>query len=511
MCEKKKALGQFFTDPAIADYMSDLAFFDGAKTVLDPAVGRGVLIDAIQKKAKQDLAYTVYDLDQTMLAHIQEKASTDRHVQNLQALHADYLLSAQPKGPKYDIIICNPPYNRFQDIPLRKRYIQTFQTCYGLSISGFANLCVYFLVKSANELNPGGRCVYIMPFEFLNTGYGIAVKEYLIAQKLLKSIIKFDSHLRLFSDAVTTSCILVLENKPQDQVAFVTLRTLLQDDHQEKKILRTYDTLNPNEKWNQYFETATPTAHSSSDLPKDHPERLVPFGQYATVKRGIATGNNPYFALSSSQARALGLSEGVLIPCICKAPTVKPLIFTKASFDSLAGEDKKAWLFDGTKASTPADRKYLCHGETIGADKTYLTSHRTPWYKPEPQEPAPIWISVFNRNHIKVVRNEAGIKTFTTFHCLYLRTKKEEEINIFYCYLLTPFAQRLLYQNKREYGLGLEKFEPSDLKHAMILNLSRLSAEQRAEILRIYDRLRPEGDHLAEIQQLDEIFTMASK
>ena len=51
--------------------------------------------------------------------------------------------------------------------------------------------------------------------------------------------------------------------------------------------------------------------------------------------------------------------------------------------------------------------------------RKFLTKSRKPWYALEKRPPAPIWVSVFNRNGVKFIRNEANISNLTTFHCVY--------------------------------------------------------------------------------------------
>ena len=219
MTSRQKALGQYFTDQTIADYMAELGYFAGATSILDPAVGTGAFVDALDKKAgaaRQYLHYTVFDLDESVLDRFRAKNRSHCEINQ-----KDYLTSAT--GQTYDLILCNPPYNRFLEIPNRWKYIDLFRERYGIKICGHSNLCVYFLVKSMHELKEGGRCIYILPYEFMNTGYGAVIKEYLIQSRMLKSILKFENSLRLFPDAVTTSCILFLENTPQNSIDFVTL------------------------------------------------------------------------------------------------------------------------------------------------------------------------------------------------------------------------------------------------------------------------------------------------
>ena len=66
-------------------------------------------------------------------------------------------------------------------------------------------------------------------------------------------------------------------------------------------------------------------------------------------------------------------------------------------------------------------------------------------------------------------------------------------IDILFAYLLTDVAREIFEDNRREYGNGLQKFEPNDLNKAMMLDLTLLDKKTENEIMkergfnRIYD------------------------
>ena len=71
----------------------------------------------------------------------------------------------------------------------------------------------------------------------------------------------------------------------------------------------------------------------------------------------------------------------------------------------------------------------------------------------------------------------------------------------------TPIANEILKQNKREYGNGLNKFEPGDLNEANILNIKKLSIKDRDFILGQYELLRKkEAEEERIILKLNELF-----
>ena len=141
-------------------------------------------------------------------------------------------------------------------------------------------------------------------------------------------------------------------------------------------------------------------------------------------------------------------------------------------------------------------------------NEKYLTKSRKLWYSLENRPPAPIWVSVFNRNGLKFIRNEAKISNLTTFHCVYLKQSDLfSTINpdLLFAYLLTDIAKEIFSDNRREYGNGLKKFEPNDLNKGLMLNLSLLKSKTVNQILNLYEKYRKEQSQTY-IDQINEIF-----
>ncbi|MBE6687305.1 MAG: hypothetical protein E7591_08805 [Ruminococcaceae bacterium] len=496
MRTKKQELGQFFTNPIIADFMCDLVYHKSAQYVLDPAVGKGIFLTCLEKKGIHSIQGLAYDIDNEMINIANGIAN-----KNIEFKNEDYLLSEIKNKP--DIIVCNPPYNKFQEIPDRNKYIELFKEKYNFVISGYSNLCIYFLMKSLFELNENGKCAYIIPFEFFNTGYGERIKEFFIQSKFLKEIYIFDSKLSLFDDALTTSCILLFEKKEHKKVKFVLINNIEEIKNKQFKKSKNYyyNELNCKEKWSKYFSYNEKKSYNN----------LIEFSQIAKVKRGIATGGNAFFTLSKEQIENIGLSANTLVKCICKSPDIKKPIFQESDFQKLYLSNKKVYIFNGKNATNEYDFGYINYGETHNFDKSFLTSHRSPWYSLENKDVAPIWISVFNRSSLKVVRNETESKNLTTFHGVYLNDEfnNDKTANILFCYLLTPVSQCILKTNKREYGGGLEKFEPNDLNNARILNINVISNDDSVKILSLYEKLKKnEQEYTEVVEALNDIFCL---
>ncbi len=487
--EHRKKFAQFFTPFQLASLIADwLLGNQKLKTVLDPAFGLGVFARALLSK-KSDLSIKGFDIDEKIFAEANEifndAPNVDIHLE-------DYMFNDW--NNKYDGIICNPPYFKFHDYD-NKTILNEIEYRLKIKLNGFTNLYTLFLLKSIYQLNPNGRLAYIIPSEFLNSDYGKLVKSALIKNKVLRHIVVFDFEENVFDDALTTTCILLCSNDNHNQkIKFTTVKKI-DDLEQIKSYISQYPLINsdastinisdlePEIKWRKYYQQQNGIRYKN----------LIPFSSVAKVVRGIATGANDYFTFSKSKARQYGIDEKYLLPCICKAVDVKGNFFTKDNFDSLVNSDRQTFLLNAIGSKDENVLKYLELGETSGIDKKYLTACRTPWYSLENRPPSPIWVSVFNRNGLKFIRNEANISNLTTFHCVYpVQNNLFDNVNVdvLFAYLLTDVAREIFEDNRREYGNGLQKFEPNDLNKAMMLDLTLLDKKTENKIIELYKKYR---------------------
>lgn len=506
--EHRKKYAQFFTPYQLASLMADwLLGNQNLITVLEPAFGLGVFSRALLSK-KSDLSIKGFDIDERIFAEAKEIFNDNYYVD----FHLeDYMFNDW--NNKYDGIICNPPYFKFHDYD-NKTILNEIENRLKIKLNGFTNLYTLFLLKSIYQLNPNGRLAYIIPSEFLNSDYGKLVKSALIKNSVLRHIVVFDFEENVFDDALTTACILLCSNDKNNQtVKFSTIKTI--DD---LELVKTYiseypinslggstfnvSELEPEVKWRKYYQEQNGIRYKN----------LIPFSSVAKVVRGIATGANEYFTFSKSKANQYGIDEKYLLPCICKAVDVKDNFFTRDNFNSLIKNDRQTFLLNAIGSKDENVLKYIELGENLGVDKKYLTACRTPWYSLENRPPSPIWVSVFNRSGLKFIRNEANISNLTTFHCVYpLQNSLFDNVNVdvLFSYLLTDVAREIFEDNRREYGNGLQKFEPNDLNKAMMLDLTLLDKETENKILELYNKYRetvlnksPDDNFLTEINNI---------
>lgn len=487
--EHRKRFAQFFTPFQLASIMADWLFGNqNLQTVLEPAFGLGIFSRALLCK-NSGLSIIGFDVDEKIFAEAKEIFNDTPNVN----LHLeDYMFNDW--NNKYDGIICNPPYFKFHDYD-NKVILNEIENRLKIKLNGFTNLYTLFLLKSIYQLNTNGRLAYIIPSEFLNSDYGKLVKSALITNRVLRHIVVFDFEENVFDDALTTACILLCSNdKHSQKVKFSTIKSI-DDLEQIKSYISEYplncsyeptinlNDLEPEIKWRKYYQQQNGIRYKN----------LIPFSSVAKVVRGIATGANEYFTFSKSKANQYAIDEKYLLPCICKAVDVKDNFFTIDSFHSLVNSNRQIFLLNANGSKDDNVLKYIKLGENSGIDKKYLTACRTPWYSLENRPPSPIWVSVFNRSGLKFIRNEANISNLTTFHCVYpVQNSLFDNVNIdlLFAYLLTDVAREIFEDNRREYGNGLQKFEPNDLNKAMMLDLTLLDKNIENKIIELYNKYR---------------------
>lgn len=486
-----KSLGQYFTPDCISEFMTKWAC-DGASTMLDPAVGNSVFFK-YTKKHNPHCQMFGFEKDKKIIDYFGNPFGAT-------LFEKDYFDGDW--NSEYDAIVCNPPYSKFQAISDRDQIIKNIFNHTGIRCSGYTNLYLLFLYKSIFQLSQNGRLAYIIPSEFLNSKYGDNIKKLLIDKKLIRAIINFQNN-NIFENAITTSCILLLDKKPKEDVIFINLKNIqditkisIYNDFRDS-IKVTYDNLQSKEKWREYL--------NQEYLFKISDNLTVDFSLFCHVSRGIATGANDYFCFSKKSSSQFNIPNKYLRKCICRSADISEPIFTETKFGELEQQNKTVYLLNIRENEAESIKQYIEYGIQNNIPKKYLPSCRKPWYSMEQKKEAPIWISSACRGKIKVVRNLAKVSNLTTFHAVYVNDLYKEYTDIIFCYLLTPLAQTILKNNRKELGNGLDKFQPNDFNSAKMFDLTLLKEIDKKRILQIFEDMKIcfcEN----QVQMLNEIF-----
>ena len=446
-------LGQVFTPPAVADFMVGWVFESGTREVFDPCFGMGAFFDAARRRGCS--RFEGMEIDPALLSSWRRGRPGGGAAR---LVEGDYLRSWERRRGN---IVCNPPYLRFQQFPDREAVRDDFARHLEHRLSGYTNAAAAFLLKSLWELGEGRRLAYLMPLEFLNTGYGVGVKRRLLGSGTLRALVSLDCEREVFP-GVTTSVGLVLcaaDDRPSE-IGFHRIRDLAdlpQVFHRPAVRRIPAPALDPEAKWLPHFRRSRVRVCR---------ERTTRLGRYGRFRRGIATGANEFFVLSRSRAAALGLGRRETVPCIARSQQVTQPVFETGDLRSLLDRDARALLLRLPGKPSEAANTYLESGEARGFHRRFLTRHRNPWYRTEARTPSPILFGVFSRGGYKVVRNRSSALNLTCYHGFDPNVFGADLVDRLFLYLASQPGRRILSLSVRRYGDALDKYEPGDLMTA---------------------------------------------
>ena len=155
-----ETLGQVFTPTAVVKTM--LALRRNAGRVLEPSAGDGAFFEKIPGCVGIEL---------------------DARVAPKGAKVMDFFAYADRE--KFDTIIGNPPYIRYQDIqPSTKELLD------GSLFDGRSNLYLFFIEKCVRHLKPGGELIFITPRDFIKLTAAKKLNAWLFAQGSITDFIE---------------------------------------------------------------------------------------------------------------------------------------------------------------------------------------------------------------------------------------------------------------------------------------------------------------------------------
>ena len=476
----RRRLGQFFTPPPVARFMTRWALGAGATKLFDPAFGLGAFRDALPDAAGVD--FSASEVDPRAVRHWRaHRGESGRFI-----AVEDYLLAWRRRRAS---IVCNPPYMRFQKFGNRQAVRAAFARHLGVRLSGYTNTACAFLLKSLAELAQPGRLAYLMPLEFLATGYGAAIKARLMESGHLFALARLDCERRLFPEATTSAGLVLYDaGATHASVRFYNIANIdALDDFQTLRPTASVarGRLTPAANWLPHFRPRQAPATSAV---------AAPLSAYGKFRRGIATGANGFFVLRPSTAAARGLNPRLdCIHCIARSAQVKRPVFDRAAHAALRAGDQPTLLFNAPRARSEQAAAYIEHGEREGVHQRFLTSRRNPWHKVEARRPARLLLGVFARGAHKVVWNASGASHLTCFHGFVGNASGARFEEHLFLYLFSRIGRGLTALARREYGNGLRKFEPNDLSSVPVPAPSLLATVSAAQAAAAIDEVRQRG------------------
>lgn len=468
--EERRKLGQFSTPFLLAREIMTYGLKLSTKSeisFLEPCIGTGAFYSALLQEKSQNTILkkaTGVELDKKYYDCAKELWKDTK----ISLFNKDFTCTVPDMT--YDLLITNPPYVRHHYLtPEEKaRLTDLVKTETGLSPSGLSGLYCYFMLLAHKWLSPGAVSGWLVPSEFMDVNYGSTVKEYLLNSVRLVRIHRYDPESSQFADALVSSCVVWFKNESDSsdyEVEFSFGGT--HENPLQKRLVRK-SVLQQERKWTRFPQKSI----------RDNEKEVATLGDFFTIKRGIATGDNNFFVLNKDRISELGLDMKFFRPIL---PSPRYLKTDCVESDNLGVPQIDRQLFlldcqlseDDIKADYPKMWDYLQSGASNVGQK-YLCRNRKHWYWQEQREPTCFLCSYMGRGSsdvspIRFILNYSNAIVANSYLMLYpkeqlqLAISRNPDVVYQIWEELKDINGSKIEDEGRIYGGGLKKIEPKEL------------------------------------------------
>lgn len=486
--ESRRRFGQFATPYELAQEIISYGLKLQAEkeiSFLEPAIGTGAFYSALlseyTKQSKSIKSATGIELDNDFFAAAR-KLWEDTGINLVNSDFTDTVCFE-----KINFLISNPPYVRhhYIDREQKAKLSAMAKKETGLSLSGLAGLYCYFVLCAHKWLAPNAICGWLIPSGFMDVNYGSILKEYLLNNVHLLRIHRYNPKNCKFDDALVSSCVVWFRNETISENYEVEFS--YGGTHENPEVSGNIDrtTLEKQRKWTHFPEKI------NADRQVERVDTPT-LGDYFTIKRGLATGDNSFFILSKEQIDELGLNMEFFTP-ILPSPRHLKCNEVFSDQDGYPCLDTQYFLLncnlpeDELKEYYPSIWSYLNAGKDTTAKK-YLCKNRKVWYYQEDRTAAPFLCSYMGRGKnghsapFRFILNHTNAIATNSYLMLYPKdilrkalTQSPDTLHRVW-EMLTSITANDLECEGRVYGGGLTKIEPSELSYVKCPHLAELLA-----------------------------------
>lgn len=468
--KERQGKGQFWTPQWVARAMVRYLARGGIHSFFDPAVGAGAFFKAAKAIGEKDgFAPSLLGTELYAQVLVEARAAGLTDSDLAQVVVADFMKYQFLRPPPG--IVANPPYLRHHKIGAGKEEVQNMaKNVVGEKIDGRAGLHVYFLIKALDSLSTGGRLAFIMPADTCEGAFSGKLWQWITNTFCLDAVVTFIPEATPFP-GVDTNAVVLFIRKDRPTQDFTWARWKTTGESLEQWVEQDFPIKNDAQA-EVVKRTIEEGLRSGLSRRGGAVEKGKVLGDLARVVRGIATGDNDYFFLTSAEVKKHALPARHLVRAVGRTRDVIGDTITAADLARLDKALRPTYLLylnDTPQAKLPkAVQAYLNKGKKRGVDKGILVATRGVWYKMERRE-APIFLFAYlGRSGARFIKNEAKARPLTGFLCVYPKDEEPEMVAKLWKALSDPATVANLIKVGKSYGDGSIKVEPRALERLLI-------------------------------------------
>ncbi|MBR0491403.1 MAG: Eco57I restriction-modification methylase domain-containing protein [Clostridia bacterium] len=503
---QKKLRGGYYTPQKLADYITKVTLKDEMK-ILEPSCGDGSFLRSI-KRILNDKNYNIEKID--AVEYIEEEANKSEKIiediENATVINDDFYNFYVNCKDKYNLIIGNPPYIRYQYLTTFQREKQSQVLIKNkMKSNKLINSWVFFLVACIELLEKNGTIAFVIPAEIMQVAYAEDLRKYLSKHLSKINIISFNE--LLFEDAEQE--VVVLIGIKKDKKSECLISNCLYDNvndfiknYNENNL--NYEKILTNDKWTRYYLNENEN-NVIEEVKKDSRFRRI--GDIGLVNVGITTGNNDYFSLDDNYVKKYDLKKYTK-PLIGRSSQTHGLVFNEDDWNKNVNKGVKAYLLTinedvDVKDMSKGQQEYIKIGEDNEENKGYKCRIRKKWYS----VPS-IWVPdafLLRRSNVypKFVLNGIDAVSTDTMHRIKIKEEYDNKKILLSYYNSISFAFTELCG--RSYGGGVLEILPKEAENIMIPNIDDMDEQNVNRLIGILDEnIRNKKDIREAINVMDK-------
>lgn len=458
-----KLRGGYYTPPEIARFICEWAIESGDDAVLEPSCGDGSFIEAAHDRL--ETLGSADPANQILGVELYKAEAIKAASKGARILCGDFFTLCQGEvgENRYNAIIGNPPFIRYQDFEEEYR-TKAFELMrrFGFSPNRLTNIWLPFLVVCSHLLSDGGRIGMVIPAELFQVKYAAETRRFLTEYFANITVVTFSE--LLFNGAQQEVVLLLAERSadPREQGIRVieeanakSLRALTRMQLNNVPLKRK---LPDSVKWQAYYleDKALGLIH---ELLGNRDVRTS--SELFDVNAGVVSGQNSFFVIDRSTAEAHGITSAC-VPIISRSFQLDGLVLTDSDFERQLEAGRKVLLFLPQGELSDKEAEYVNTGVADRVNQNYKCRIRNPWYKvPTSWKPDAFFYRQVG-TYPRIVINEKHAQTTDTLHKLrFIAGVDGKAVAVAFNNSLTFAVSEL---TGRSYGGGVLTFEPSEAR-----------------------------------------------
>jgi len=462
-------------------------------SILEPSCGDGVFIESLLNSGFKKNNITAVEIEKEEIDKLKKKYSSNKKIKLINKDFFDFYLNNKKK---FDLIIGNPPYIRYQYLDeLQRAQMSKILKDSGMKPNKLINAWVGFVVACSNILSQNGTLAFVVPAELLQVVYAKELRKFLSNKFSEINIVTFKK--LIFQDIEQEIVLLICKKSNINGIRIIQMNDIFDFKNCDVSEFEFQNIDNDTEKWTKYFINSEQTILIDSIKDNDNFQKL---SNVAIINVGITTGNNNYFSIDKEINGTYNLQE-YCIPLIGKSCQVHSVFFTIEDLIKNYNKNRKSYLL--TIENKPKEelgkelKLYLDYGESVGVNKGYKCEIREYWYCVPSIWVPDAFFARRNNFYPKFIINNCNAVSTDTMHRLKFKNGYDPNEIVLSYYNSISFAFTEICG--RSYGGGVLEILPSEVGNIYLPIISNMTALTKKELLYQIDLMVRNGEKIENI------------